>query len=410
MSERTSKAVWLRTACICFPVAILISGCTASHNGDLSRLPTTPHAVSQRRTPLLSQQETRKLLDAGQFKSLDAHFSAVQADYELGALNDEDLRVAFRVFYDTDPALAPEYDKWVSQFPKSYVAHLARGLYYTEIGERSRGAKALSETPSQRIEDMDAAFHRAIADLDASLSLDRKPLLTYLYELFIATNGGDLDKDRQLLDSAIKIDPANFIVRAEYMTTIETRWGGNQSMMQAFLDECRHLNLSDRQLRVLESVIAEDEGWIHLYVDGNYAAAEAAYRRSAALGGDRSLANLTDAMMKESKYQDVIEPLTEELSERPGDPGILDRRGEAYLKSGKPREAIADLTAAAAAGSAYAQNQLGVLYMTGVAGVLDPDINAGIKLFRQSAAQGYVIGQKNLQHALSLYSQPSTGN
>jgi hypothetical protein len=31
-----------------------------------------------------------------------------------------------------------------------------------------------------------------------------------------------------------------------------------------------------------------------------------------------------------------------------------------------------------------------------LAGVLDPDINAGIKLFRQSAAQGYSIGQQNL--------------
>ena len=101
-------------------------------------------------------------------------------------------------------------------------------------------------------------------------------------------------------------------------------------MMQAFLDECRQANLSDRQLRVLESVIAEDEGWIHLYVDGNYAAAEAAYRRSAALGGDRQLANLVDAMMKQSKYREAIEPLTEELSVRQGDPGCTMHRGTEF--------------------------------------------------------------------------------
>jgi len=188
--------MWLRTAPICLPVALLMSACTAQHSGDLSRLPATPHAVDKTRTPLLSQQETRKLLDTGQFKSSDAHFSAVQADYESGASNDEDLRAAFRVFYDTDPALAPEYAKWVSQFPKSYMAHLARGLYYTEIGEQSRGAKALSETPGQRIEEIEATFHKAIPGLNASLSLDRKPLLTYLYELFIANHGGDLKKNR----------------------------------------------------------------------------------------------------------------------------------------------------------------------------------------------------------------------
>jgi tetratricopeptide (TPR) repeat protein len=401
--------MWLRTALICLPVALIMSACTTRHNGELSNGSTTAHAIDRPRTPPLSQQETRKLLDTGQFESLDAHFSAVQADYESGASNDEDLRAAFRVFYDTDPALAPKYDVWVSKFPKSYVAHLTRGLYYTEIGKRSRGAKALSLTPGQKIRDSDAAFHKAIPDLDASLSLDRKPLLTYLYELYIANYGDDLKKNRQLLDSAVKIDPANFIVRAEYMTTIETRWGGNQSMMLAFLDECRHTSLTDRQMRVLESVVAENAGWTHLYVDGNYAAAEAAYRRSAALGGDRSLANLTDAMMKQSKYQEVIEPLTEELSEKPGDPGILDNRGEAYMRTGKSREAITDWTAAAAAGSAFAQNQLGILYMTGVPGVLDPDINAGINLFRQSAAQGYMAGQQNLQQALRLYPPPPTG-
>ena len=75
---------------------------------------------------------------------------------------------------------------------------------------------------------MEAVLRKANSDLNASLSLDRKPLLTYLYQLFIANYGGDLKRNRQLLDSATKIDPANFIVRAEYMTTIESRWGGDQ--------------------------------------------------------------------------------------------------------------------------------------------------------------------------------------
>jgi TPR repeat protein len=102
--------------------------------------------------------------------------------------------------------------------------------------------------------------------------------------------------------------------------------------------------------------------------------------------------------MRQSKYREVIEPLTDELSEKPGYPP--DNRGEAYMKTSRPREAIADWTASAAAGSAYAQNQMGILYMTGVPGVLSPDINAGINFFRQTAAQGNNLAQQNLQRAL----------
>jgi tetratricopeptide (TPR) repeat protein len=402
--------MWLRIARICLPVALLMCACTVQHNADLSRSSATPGAVDQRPTPILSQQESRKLLDAGQFKFLDAHFSAVQADYESGASSDEDLRNAFRVFYDTDSALAPLYDQWISHFPKSYVARVARGLYYAKVGQSVRGVKSTEKTHQRNFDEMEVAFDKAMRDLSVSLRLTRKPLLTYSYEMIVSTMHGDGAESRRLLDRATQIDPHNFVVRARYMTAIETRWGGSQDLMKAFLEECRRANFSDNQLRLLDIVVAEDEGWTHLYIDGNYPAAEAAYRRSATLGGDRNLANITDAMMKQSKYQEVIEPLTEELSDSPGDPGILDNRGEAYMKSGKPREAIADWTAAAAAGSAYAQNELGILNMTGVPGVLNPDINAGINFFRQSAAQGNSLGQQNLQRALILYPPPPTGN
>ena len=170
---------------------------------------------------------------------------------------------------------------------------------------------SLEDTTQQSLDEMQVAFDKSMRDLDASLALTRKPLLTFGYEMIVSTTRGDIKESRRLLDRAIEIDPNNYIVRAHYMSSIETRWGGNPALMKAFLVECRHANLSDRQLRLLESVIAEDEGWNHLYGDGNYAAAEAAYRRSAALGGDRSLPHLTDAMMEQSKYQELIEPLTQ---------------------------------------------------------------------------------------------------
>jgi TPR repeat protein len=58
------------------------------------------------------------------------------------------------------------------------------------------------------------------------------------------------------------------------------------------------------------------------------------------------------------------------------------------MQSGKPRDGLNDLTAAAEGGSAYAQNELGRMCMTGIPGFLTPDFNSGLAWFRKSAAQG----------------------
>src|SRR5882757_5430793 len=70
------------------------------------------------------------LLKAESFEELERTFSGVQRSYKMGAITDEDLRAAFRVFYSTDPSLERYYDLWVTSHPQSYVAHLARGIYF----------------------------------------------------------------------------------------------------------------------------------------------------------------------------------------------------------------------------------------------------------------------------------------
>jgi len=52
------------------------------------------------------------LLNSNEFPELDRRFSALQRDYKNGALTDESLRAAFRVFYATDGALELKYDAW----------------------------------------------------------------------------------------------------------------------------------------------------------------------------------------------------------------------------------------------------------------------------------------------------------
>jgi TPR repeat protein len=73
------------------------------------------------------------------------------------------------------------------------------------------------------------------------------------------------------------------------------------------------------------------------------------------------------------------------------------------MQSGKPAEGLKDLTAAAEAGSPYAQSELGRLYMIGIPGILTPDPPTGIKWFQKSAAQGFPAGQQNLDKARQVF-------
>jgi tetratricopeptide (TPR) repeat protein len=357
-----------------------------------------------------SVEETGALLQSDRFAELDQSFTAMQRAFGHRTATDVDLRAAFRAFYNPAPVLAPKYDLWVSTFPKSYVARLARGIYYTHLGDALRGKQLREQTPPERLKAADIAYGKAKEDLDASVALDSKPLLSYMHAMTMTGEYGDLAGSRHLLDRAISLDSDNYIARAKYMTVIETRWGGNHKMMQEFLVECHRARLSEVQMNLLESVIAEDQGWIDQFVNQNYAAAESEYEMSAALGGDKQLANLTDVLFKQQKYNQAIEPLTERVADNPNDFDLLATRGFAYLQSGRPREGINDLTAAAEGGSAYAQSELGRMYMIGIPGVLAPDFNSGLAWFRKSAAQGYDAGRQNLERALALLPPPQRGS
>jgi hypothetical protein len=112
---------------------------------------TNPVSSSERAAPPPSLSETLTLLNTERFAELDARFSAIQANYRNNVISDEQLRNAFRVFYDTDLALEVRYDAWVGKFPKSYVAHLARGVYYRKTGQNRRGGEFIANTTDSQL-------------------------------------------------------------------------------------------------------------------------------------------------------------------------------------------------------------------------------------------------------------------
>jgi len=367
---------------------------------------TSASQHSAQALPVFSPAEVLALLESDQYTVLDQHFSALQQQYINGAISDSALRDSFRVFYPTDRALAARYDGWVAKFPKSYVAHLARAIYYKKIGQQSRGSKYIRETTDSQLDGMTEAFRKALEDLHACADLDLKPTLAYGHALDISSYSGG-DDERELQDLAAQVDPGNIIVRLKYMNSLEPRWGGSYEQMEAFLEESRRANLAPSKLNLLEAVIVGDRASVD-YEGQRWAAAAKEYLQAIELGADDldCLGCAAYAQFKVENWPQAVKLYTKLLEKNPQDANALSLRGWAYDRMDNPH-AIEDFTAAANLGDAFSQNRLGELSFYGIPDVVPKNRESAIKWFRMAADQGYPDGVKNLQMALAE-SQPGT--
>jgi tetratricopeptide (TPR) repeat protein len=355
---------------------------------------------------LPTAEEAQKLLRDSKFSELNARMSGIQGDYVAGRISDEELGAAFRVFYNADDALLPQYDRWVAAYPTSYVALLARGIYHRKLGQERRGGKFISETSSEQIEAMDSEFKLALRDLEGSARLEKKPLVTLAQEMDILANYSGSEETakvakRRILEESVKIDRGNTLVRRLYLAYLAPRWGGSEREMQAFLDRCAHEGLSEDKLHILKSEVLSDRGKTAKEA-GNLAVAEQDFRQAIALGGMTGcFACLGETLFLEEKYADAIPFLTRAIAETPTDPGLLDERAYAYSARSMPSLAFNDYLVAANFNDVYAEAHVGVAYMNGPSNGVRRDEEAGIRWLRRCAAEGYDDCTRNLAIAES---------
>lgn len=385
---------------------IVLSGCAPRpHPQSQSQFQShrQSHPTSTPVTAHLSATEVQALLQASRFSELDRDFAARQREYDQGSLNEEQLRDGFRAFYPTDPQLAPKFDSWVEQFPSSYVAHLARAIYYKKVGAEQRGADYADKTTSEQFHNMEVAMKKSAQDLQLSLTLDPKPMLSFVHAIDIATFLGVPDGGRSFLVRAIALDPGALLVRSKYMESLQSRWGGSPEQMQAFLEDCRKAPLSKSGLDLLASMVAEDRIWSHVHGDGDMAAAMLDYQTAKSLNPNIcqacTLEEMAGVLMEQGKYGEAIAVLSDILKIKPSDDYALSSRGAAYMRIGRVSEGVSDWKRGADVGSAYSQVQLGDLYMIGLPGVLERNTDLAIELFRKAAAQGDAGGIESLQRA-----------
>jgi tetratricopeptide (TPR) repeat protein len=377
--------------------------------------------------------DTSLLLKAAQYGALEARFSGLQRDYKNRKIDDLALLLAYRDFYDTNPSLELRYAEWIKAYPRSYAAHLAEAIYYVHAGREARGNKYADETSDEQFAAMEVFNSKALADLEKSLTLDDRPILSYVQLIDLDRHNDtnifadaisyvdrltmtffhkhiqstdSLNSPRDYLDRSNSIDPGNFIARRKYMTILETRWGHSTSEMNAFFKESQSAGLSSERLRVLEALVMQDRAW-NEERHGDIQASRKNYVAAVELVGDGNLmeqnmyANLlsdTGFIHEKLRQYDVAKGYFQKSVESyPGDANAWSNLGVCQAHIGDMTSAAVSYKKAAEMGEPIAQNEWGKFLWYGTA--VKADHAAAISYFEKSASQGIADAQNNLLFA-----------
>src|SRR6266513_7235 len=350
------------------------------------------------------------LLAAGNFAQLDAELSAYQAAYRAGAINDGQAAKPFIVLTQNDPDLKPQYDKWVAEMPRSYVARIARGHYLQELGYLARGSDRAAKTSMAQFDAMGAYFKTAMEDCEASLNLDPKPVLGYGTMISIAQAVGAPELPEELVGEAIALDPRVITARWAYMESLRPEWGGSLEKMDRVLDSWKGA-VEPAQWQALHRMV-EDAHWRARLKPGEALIEKKQYQQAIEFYSEalkqapviRAYANRGRSYAELGQHDKAIEDYTRVLEIDPSGgccSGTRSGRAQSYLKLGNIDKALADLTYAAEADDRWAARELALMYAFGKYG-FKRDYKTARRWCERAAKQGdglsmYSVG--SIHHA-----------
>jgi hypothetical protein len=140
------------------------------------------------------------------FSNLEREVQGYINAYKKRQITAEELFDRFKPFTNDNLGLESLFNQWVDQYPKSYVARTARGIFFNSVAWSLRGKKFARDTTGIQFENFRAYLNRADADLRASLELDDKPIQSYTI-LIDVEKGLGTGETRKFVDDAIKLDP-----------------------------------------------------------------------------------------------------------------------------------------------------------------------------------------------------------
>lgn len=287
----------------------------------------------------------QSLLQSEKYADLERELSSYQTAYENRKTSDTVVSQAFGSFGNSAPWLEKRLNTWLSKYPNSYSAYMARGAYYNHLGWLSRGGRYTHKTSKEQFKDMHSYFINAARDFNSALNLNPKLTVAYDYLIGIDSATKKTSLKKELFRKAMQIDVASFVVRSRYLWTLQPKWGGSVEVIKEFLKESEKYVSQNKELKVLP-------GYLEYFLadsarKGSRNLARELYSRSLKYGnywwfkyqrGKNSYF--------ERDYQNALQDFTAVLKKHPNYVGALKHRGWTLLKLKQPTEALRDFNLA----------------------------------------------------------------
>jgi len=310
-------------------------------------------------------KKTYDMLDAREYGALEKSFRPFLDSYADNKISAEELAWRFEVF-SMMTEIEPRLDEWIQAFPKSYPARLASGIYHVTDAWKKRGKLMGNRTSDEQMKEFRESLNKAQSDLVSSIPLYARPVDSYRYLIRVAKGLGN-GNEHDMIDKALKVDPRAYDARTEYMDAIRPRWGGSESQMAKFLEECNKSPMSDKDKKRIEGIYYSDLAEEARF-EKNYKAGSDYYYKYYLTNKQPNVLLWSAEVALDGKFQDLAMQRLNELDKvHPTYPFGFELRAQLYEYHYKDiKKAIQDYMAAADLGAGWSQNHMGWYYMKGI--------------------------------------------
>lgn len=291
--------------------------------------------------------ELKPMIDAREWKKLDAHFAGFLKRHYSG--EDPEYRIyrSFPLISWKSDADAERYTlRWLKGAPMSPYANTARAKILMSKAWEIRGGDFAKDVPPER---MRRAMHLARqASTLLSRAIKQEPKLLPAYDIMIEAYvlGGQPEMMRRALRAALNQSPSSYYVRSTASAYMSQFWGGTLEEQDAMVEDARPHFAENPRLRML-TPYREVEKSRRFHVEKDYRSALPLLRQ--ALKSGPSYESLARAEQSASKLGHNVESLLYlsqniRFERAPGDELML--RAKLWESNGDYARALRDLRAA----------------------------------------------------------------
>ncbi|WP_136526553.1 rhomboid family intramembrane serine protease [Geomonas ferrireducens] len=227
----------------------------------------------------------KSLLASRDFKNLEKLYDGYLDQYRKDVSYELFLYEAYKLFSPEHGIAVEDLDVWAAT-TGSPVAYAARGTYKAEQGFLARGTQYINETPQSNLDEMQRLHDDATTDLQKSLAANPFLMPAYCSLLRMAKTSNMPFSPKQIMDQAVNADKRAFVVRYEYIVSLEPRWGGSYGEMSDYAKSATKYGNLNPRLWCLLGVVESDRADDH-YRAGEYSSAVRCYT-NALKYGDRT--------------------------------------------------------------------------------------------------------------------------